>query len=278
MGMQHRGPNVRVTRHTRSMYADDLASYVAQMRAAGMRPGTITLKRQHLERCLSWLRMSPQEVTQDDLVRYLAAQNWAPETRKSVRSSLRGFFAWAEETGRVVKDPARRLPSITVPTGEPHPTPPEVFDAAMSVAAGRVRLMLMLGAYAGLRRAEIAAVHSRDLIGDELHIIGKGGKERTVPLQSDLLAALREVRGWAFPSASGGHLSADRVGRIMAKALPGDEWSAHSLRHRFATRTYAAERDLIAVQNMLGHASLTTTQRYTKAPDDAKRRAIQNVA
>jgi site-specific recombinase XerD len=61
-------------------------------------------------------------------------------------------------------------------------------------------------------------------------------------------------------------------------ALLGPGWTAHSLRHRFATRAYAGERDLLTVQQLLGHSSVATTQRYTQIPDDALRRAVMAVA
>lgn len=58
----------------------------------------------------------------------------------------------------------------------------------------------------------------------------------------------------------------------MSELLPG-RWTAHTLRHRFGTVTYAADHDIRAVQELLGHASVATTQIYTAVPDDAKRRA-----
>lgn len=261
------------------MYAAELEAYTAHMRAAGMSGGTIRLKRAHVERCLSWLRKGPRDVTLDDLTGYMAAHEWAAETRKSMRSSLRGFFAWCEDNGRTDTDPARKLPTVSVPQGVPHPTPQTVVDAALAEADPRARLMLDLARLAGLRRAEIASLHTDNLVGSELVVTGKGGKVREIPAHDALVEALAVLpRGYVFPGRDGGHLSPDRVGRIMAKALPGDGWTAHSLRHRFATRAYASERDLIAVQQMLGHSSLATTQRYTKAPDDAKRRAVADVA
>ena len=268
----------RVTRHTRGMYVADLDAYTAHLRAAGMSSGTIRLKRAHVERCLSWLRMSPSEVTLADLTGYMAAHEWAAETRKSMRSSLRGFFAWLEDNGRITDDPARKLPTVSVPQGVPHPTPTTVVDEALASADPRALLMLDLARLAGLRRAEVAGLHTDDLVGDTLVVTGKGGKTREIPAHPAIVESLAALpRGYVFPGKDHGHLSPDRVGRIMASVLPG-EWTAHSLRHRFATRAYAAERDLIAVQQMLGHSSLATTQRYTKAPDDAKRRAIADVA
>lgn len=231
----------------------------------------------HLERYFSWLGADPLTAQPDDLTAYMAANDWKPETRKSVRASLRGYYSWAEESGRVDLDPARRLPKVPVPQGIPHPTPDDVVDVALARATSRELLMVHLAAYAGLRRAEIAGLHARDIIGSELVVHGKGGRVRSVPLHPVLVTELRGAAGFIFPGRDGGHLSPDRVGRVLTKLL-GSGWTAHSLRHRFATRAYAAERDLLTVQQLLGHSSVATTQRYTQVPADARRRAIDSVA
>lgn len=266
-----------VARHNRSMYTDVLDAYLVHLAAAGRAPTTIRLRRMHLERVFAWLGHPPLDATESELIDYMAANQWAPETRKSWRASVRGFYQWAEETERIDVDPSRRLPKVTVPQGIPHPTPTPVVDSAIDNADPRTLLMLMLAAYAGLRRAEIAALHSHDVVGDTLVVKGKGGKVRSVPIHPKLAEALAGAQGYVFPGHDNGHLSPDRVGRVMRDAL-GDGWTAHSLRHRFATRAYAAERDLLTVQQLLGHSSVATTQRYTQVPDDARRRAVDNVA
>lgn len=146
----------------------------------------------------------------------------------------------------------------------------------------RERLMIALAAEAGCRRAEVAAARREDVEvgvrGAYLRIVGKGSRARMVPI-SDSLAQmiLDRPAGWLFPSPNGGHLSAAYVGQLMSRALP-DEWTAHTLRHRFASAAYAVDADLRAVQEMLGHASVETTQVYTAVPDGAKRRAVEGAA
>jgi len=273
--MIHRGAGL--VRHNRVMWQADLDGFVQYLHAAGRAPTTIRLRQMHLERAFVWIAAPPLEVTDGQLLAYLAANDWAPETRKSVRASLCGFYGWAVKTERLMIDPSRNLPPVTVPQGKPKPTPSLVVEVALAAGDDDLRLMVMLAAYAGLRRAEIAALHSRDVLGDTLRVKGKGGKVRTIPAHPDLLAALDGRRGYIFPGEIDGHLSADWVGKRMKRAL-GDGWTAHSLRHRFATRAYAGERDLLTVQQLLGHSSVATTQRYTQVPDDALRRAIANVA
>jgi integrase/recombinase XerC len=95
---------------------------------------------------------------------------------------------------------------------------------------------------------------------------------------SDLLVAqaIGGRTGYLFPGKIDGHISADRVGHLLAAVL-GDGWSAHTLRHRFATQAYACAHDLFAVQRLLGHSQPQTTLRYTQLQDDSLRAAIRGL-
>lgn len=139
------------------------------------------------------------------------------------------------------------------------------------------RLILQLGRFAGLRRAEVAAVHTRHVEGGWLRVEGKGGHVRRVPLHPVLLEQLqRAPAGWVFPALFGQHLTADHVGRLASRALP-DGWTLHTCRHRAGTDMYAVRRDIRAVQEILGHASVRTTQLYTQVEDDALLAAVMGI-
>ncbi len=216
----------------------------------------------------------PFELTTDDLVAFLAQSGWQPETRKSARGAIRAFYRWANITGRSATDPSYLLPAVRIPPPRSKPIPPSVFAEALACADGRTRLMLQLGRFAGLRRAEIATVHTSNLLGDELRVLGKGRKIRHVPLVPVLFEQIRHAEpGWLFPGQDGGHLSPGHVGVLMSRALP-EGWVPHSLRHRAGTDWYAVERDLFAVQELLGHAKADTTRIYVETPSDARRRAV----
>lgn len=90
---------------------------------------------------------------------------------------------------------------------------------------------------------------------------------------------LRGVDGFVFPSVRtpSGHLSPDALGDLVSDLL-GPGWSGHTLRHRAAADWYAVDRDLRAVQELLGHADIRTTQRYTPVPAGAMTRAVLGVA
>src|SRR5207248_3060212 len=108
----------------------------------------------------SRIHLEPYAVTGDDVVQYLARASWAPETRKAARASLRSFYRWAIATGRTGLDPTATVSSVQVPVGKPRPTPETVLADALERADHEGRLILLLGAYSGLRRSEIAALHS----------------------------------------------------------------------------------------------------------------------
>jgi integrase/recombinase XerD len=146
-----------------------------------------------------------------------------------------------------------------------------------------ILLAVRIEAETGLRRAEIARIRRCDVEGDPgafwLRVLGKGGHERTVPITDDLAAALIAGPGsYVFPSLDrwgnslAPHISADALGVLIAEALP-DKWTVHTLRHRFATKAYAATKDIRAVQELLGHASPTTTAIYAQVANESLRTA-----
>jgi len=148
-------------------------------------------------------------------------------------------------------------------------------------------MMVRLAAELGLRRAEVAQVHSRDvvedLVGWSLLVHGKGGRERLVPMPDGLASAVRTYTseqggGWLFPGADEGHLSPRWVGRLVGRAMP-EGWTMHKLRHRAAVRVHEASgRDLTVTQDFLGHASPVTTRVYLPRDDGRLRAAVSAAA
>lgn len=251
-----------VVRVSRTAWGAALRDFSIALRAAGRSPRTIRLylyRIQHVSTLAPW----PDQITTDHLLTMLARDDWRPETRKSVRTSVRAFFRWAQETGRLPSDPSATLPTVRIPPAAARPAP-EAVIAAGRLAGSRVAFMVELAAYAGLRAAEIAKVHANDFDGAELHVRGKGGRSRVVPIEHpDLREKLRLLEGWAFPNGRGSHLSPGHVSRLVSRALPGI-WTAHPLRHRFGTAAYAGTGDLLAVQDLLGHSDPNTTRRYVQ--------------
>lgn len=257
-------------------------AWLVALRAAG-RPGTtIRTNRQHLQQAAAESgTRGPWGATTLDLLAYMGSHDWAPETRHGHRTSLRGFYAWGVKAGYIATSPAHELPSVRRTPPRPRPLPERLLTDALRQADPRTRLMVRLAGEHGLRRGEVAAVHSRDvivdLVGYSLVVHGKGGRDRVVPLADDVARAVLAARGFAFPGQIDGHVSPWWVGKLVGRVLP-EGWTTHTLRHRFATRAYAIDHDVFSVQELLGHASAETTRRYVQLPDDAKRRLVAAVA
>lgn len=254
-----------------------IALYDSYCQAAAMSPNTRQLKRHYLRRFCA--QHDLRTCSSQDVIDWLSShKNWKPATRRAARSALTTFFAWLRKMGHRPDDPAEDTASVRVPSHAPKPVPEQILMQAIDKADDRTRLAILLGAYAGLRRAEIAGLHASmiDLQARTLRITGKGGKTRVVPIADALVVELTravERGGYLFPGQDQGHLSPTSVGRLVSPLL-GDGYSTHTLRHRFASRIYQGTHDLRATQELLGHESISTTQRYTAITDEDRRAAV----
>ncbi|WGX98072.1 tyrosine-type recombinase/integrase [Nocardioides sp. L-11A] len=272
-----------------------IEQHLTSCRARAMRPGSVEVRRHYLT-MLAEVSADPWRVTTTQLEAWLANPEWGPATKKSARTQVREFYRWSVREGLIDASPADPIEPVRVPRGLPRPANDATVREALAGADERIRLMLLLGAHAGLRVSEIAGLVWSNVTTTRLIVTGKGGHTRLVPIAagstlSTALAAARrrqergeharwsesdasyDVGTWVFPSSQGGHLTGPHVGKLMRGALPGDV-TAHQLRHRFATRAYGATRDLRAVQELLGHAMPETTARYAAVADGALLAAV----
>lgn len=261
-----------------------IAEWEGWARAQGAPDTTLRTRREHLSQLAKSVRTGPWEVDGGDLVEWFSGRDWKPNTRRSRRTTFRAFYAWAVEVGYVEKSPALAIPRGEVPRPNPRPVPDRMYAQALAEATPRERLICRLAAEHGMRRAEVAQVHSRDIFEDldgwTLLVHGKGGRERLVPLLDDVAAELRASgEGYVFPGNYGpGHLSPQWVGKIIARLLPGD-YTMHKLRHRAGTKWYEASgHDLFAVQELLGHATPNTTRVYVRVDAARLRRTVRQGA
>jgi integrase/recombinase XerC len=204
-------------------------------------------------------------------------------------SAVRSLFRFACREGIVQTNPAATVRTPKQPQHLPRHLRPGEIENLIEAADGseplviRDRAVLELLYAAGLRVGELVALDWQDvdLSGRMLRVLGKGGKERMVPFGSPANAALREWlevwegmadRRWdatepVLLNNRGGRLSARSVRRIVdryvAKASIAPGVHPHTLRHTFATHLLEGGADLRAIQELLGHSSLSTTQRYT---------------
>lgn len=223
--------------------------------------------------------------------RFLAARRRAGVQSRSLArslSALRTFYRWLETTNRVTNRALARVATPRISRTLPKPLTVEKAaalvedgDAANDWIAARDTAVLLLLYGAGLRISEALSLTRRDAPvpgRDVIRIVGKGGKERLVPILPVTQQAVArylalcpyplDATGPLFVGAKGGALSPRLIQLAVARmrdalALP-ETATPHALRHSFATHLLAAGADLRQIQELLGHASLSTTQVYTE--------------
>lgn len=197
----------------------------------------------------------------------------APRTLSRRAASIRAYAAWAGVA--VLKD--YRLPSV--PQGRPHPLPGGLSDAAAMIDACDTSddiAMVALCSYAGLRISEARSMSRATISDGALVVLGKNYKIRRVPISSALIPVLEILdRGPAEPFVRMADSTARRRWReIAAKAqLPG-RTSTHDGRATLATELLDRTGNLRLVQEILGHASVATTQIYTGVTEQQMREAL----
>jgi site-specific recombinase XerD len=270
-------------RQSVSIWNESIKAWCEWLIAGGLARGTVDLRRYQLIRFgQDHGRRTTWDLSPADLGSWMAGHGWGLESLRSYRSALRSFYGWAHASGYVSQDPARLLRPLKRTRPRARPAPEDVIDSALQRADPRGWLLLMLGSREGLRRGEMAVIHrDRDLLrtrsGWSLIVHGKGSKDRIVPLRAEVaMAILATPPGWLFPNGHGGHLTPGHVSVLLRRAL--GTATAHQLRHRFGTVTYRRTHDLRAVQELLGHASVATTQLYIAVDDDELRRVMEAAA
>lgn len=205
---------------------------------------------------------------------------------------LRSWFRWLRQSGHRDDDPLADLKAPRVPRRHPRPIATTHLEHLLSIRMKRrTRMMILLAAYEGLRVHEIAKMRPEhvDEAAGALFVVGKGGVERDLPLHEAVLDALVYMprRGWWFPAykpnelfpRGGGHILPRSVSTVISDTMAraGVPGSAHSLRHWFATALLTEGADTRTVQELLGHASLATTQIYTEVADTRRAEAVHRL-
>lgn len=270
--------------HTVAAYGRDVGRYVAWLAAAGL---------------------APEAATTADLERWLASMmgDAAPRTVARRLAAVRTYHRWLAARGARADDPTRGLDGVRVPLGLPKALAVEEVARLIDAVAGddaravrdRALIEFLYATGARISEACSADVADVDATAGLVRLFGKGSKERLVPIGG---AALRALSAWLAPDvraslAAPGRGAGARVDRADARALfvgargrrltrQGawevvarharaariDGMSPHSLRHSCATHMLVAGADLRVVQEMLGHASVSTTQVYTKVGNE----------
>jgi integrase/recombinase XerD len=278
----------------------DVEGFLALL-AARRAPRTVEAYRRDLATLAAWLGHSPATATTDELERYVAeqrAQGLAATTIARRAAAVRTFFRHQQMLGARADNPAAALPLPTRTRRLPRTLSPSEAERLIDAAAGTTPRSLRDAALvellygAGLRVGEAVGLERSgvDLEQRLVRCIGKGGKERVVPVGRAAVEALRlylargrpfldaRHRPELFLNARGGALTRAGAFLILRKlaekaGLEPGRVHPHLLRHSFATHLLEGGADLRSVQEMLGHADLATTELYTHV-SDSRRRAL----
>lgn len=258
-------------------WREPVSGFLGYKRAGGCSEQTLRTRFYQLGHFARVTGKTPGEVTGDDLVAALAG-SLSQDARKGLRNAFATFFRYLQQAGYREDNPAALLANIRRPRPHPRPCPDEYIRAALAKAGPSERLMVLLAAECGLRRAEIARVHHDDVLTGvdgrrSLTVHGKGGRQRIVPLPDELADAIEAVDGYLFPGRWRGHVEESYIGKHVSALLPAG-YGPHKLRHRFATVAYSQSHDMLAVSKALGHSSTEVTQVYVALPDENLRALV----
>ncbi|MCC7196124.1 MAG: site-specific tyrosine recombinase XerD [Gemmatimonadaceae bacterium] len=278
---------------SRAFMVDGFVEYLAFEKGASSR--TVEAYKRDLARMVEWVTLkgvdSPEAVDPAALrafVYHLKDLGLAPSSIRRSVSAIRTYFAYLSGEGKVERDPSGRLETPkrwrTLPAVLSAADVRRLLDAASldSPLALRDRAMLELAYGSGLRVSEWISAKVKDVALDEgvVRIFGKGGKERIVPMGRSAIGAvalyMRALRpdlergagkGILFLNARGKPLTRMGAWEILRKHVKRAgitvRVTPHTLRHSFATHLLEGGADLRAVQEMLGHVDISTTQIYT---------------
>jgi integrase/recombinase XerC len=275
---------------------EGIQAYHLEQRARGVSPHTARAQAGDLAKLLDhavrmrWNDWGVSPRTLRGFALELGDRGLDPASQARILSTVRGFFKWLWETRRIKTNPAsglrnpkqpKRLPAFLT-EGESQALldlPP-----AIDFPTARLACLMELLYASGLRVSELVGLDLQDLFAEQrtVRVMGKGRKERLVPYHLQAATVLDAYLGFrsAFlvakalpPSAAlflnqrGGRLTPTSVRAMLRSALEAaavrSRVSPHALRHSFATHLLNRGMDLRAIQELLGHASLSTTQRYT---------------
>ncbi len=292
---------------------EDIDSFIAHIeRVEGLSPETARAYASHLEAFARWMDgagLGFETLDVPAFRRYLAfltRAGYAPRTVSAHLSSIRSLFRWLEQEGRISNDLASTLQNPKLPSTLPRVLTSEEA-AALIEAPGRDTpdtmrdtAALELFFASGARISEICRldVTSVNIAEGYVRLLGKGSKERIVPVHRTCIVTLEDYMSGArnellasaahpsedgraalFVSTRGNRMSAASMRARFKKwctvaGLPSDV-TPHTMRHTFATELLDGGADLRSVQELLGHASLSTTQIYTHLTTDRLKSALR---
>ena len=277
------------SRNTIEAYENDLSQLTAFLEEEAAKGGTIK----------PWTAFDRQSIL--SYLTNLKERRYAATTVARKVAAIKTFFGFMVAEGLIKENPTRDVPSPRV--GKSLPKPISITQARQLLEetekrttpeAKRDKAMLQLLYASGMRVSELVSLNLDDVDteGGYVRCFGKGGKERLIPIHSQAVAALKDYmsQGHSKLNAAGGEaaLFLNRRGERLTRqglwqiikgyakaAKLGIEITPHTLRHSFATHMLSGGADLRSVQELLGHANISTTQVYTHLTTEHIRRAYE---
>ena len=276
--------------------AEAVIAFQMEQQARGVSPHTARAQKGDLEKLLghALAQKWPGWDVKPRVVRRFALElgerGLDPASQARILSTTRAFYRWLFETRRIPSDPATGLRNPKLPQRLPAFLTEDESRSLLELPepvdfpSARLRCLLELLYASGLRVSELTGLDLQDLLLEQrtVRVMGKGRKERLVPFHAEAGRALEAYLGHRrsflavkslppsealFLNQKGGRLTPTSVRTFLAKVLDQAALRArispHALRHSFATHLLNRGMDLRAIQELLGHASLSTTQRYT---------------
>lgn len=255
-----------------------LKAHVTHLRASGFSPNTISDR----QRLLNWaddrLPYGIDNPTTDELAQFLSDGGWTGWSLCTYYRHLAGFYRWATESEYMDWNPLSQIKPPKSPESDPDPVTDDELRIALEGSDERWQLIITLGAYAGFRAGEIARCRHEHIRDGMISVTGKGGKTNRLPCHPEILRRVDGLpAGLLFPSKGGGVVRLSSVARKHFDGLGLPDVHLHRFRHWYATMLLRNGADIRVVQELMRHASLASTQAYTKVEEEQRRFAVSTL-
>lgn len=260
------------------MEHDLIERYLLHLRELNRAVTTVTTRRQMLYRLHRHLPFGLDQANEDELRAVIYRDDWDPRTQVSNLAGLRSFYGWAVRRQELDFNPAENLARPQTDSGLPRPVTDAQLTDVLTRAAEPFRLWALLAAGEGMRCCEIAVADREHVTEDAFRVFGKGRKQRVVPTHPLVWQAVQDLPpGPLARGIGGGRATAHSVSKVAAQhfddlGLP--DVTLHRFRHWFGTSALEQCGNLRTVQELMGHASPSSTAIYTLVTSRARAKAV----
>lgn len=265
-------------------FLEDFKSYLLLERNLSI--NTVHNYELDIKQFMNYISKPLEEVTSDDISKFIITirkEGRSVSTANRKLSTIKSFYKFLIRQGVCKTNPADRIDSGKREQRLPKPADIEDIEKLIKTADNlRDKLIFELLFATGLRREELCNISINDVNFNDgyIRVFGKGGKERIVPCHPTALKMITDLFNkhnskWLFPSRKnkGHHIHVHTVNDIFKKwvakaGLEGKNITPHKLRHSFATYLHNNGADILVIQKLLGHSSVSTTQIYTQVSSE----------